>query len=156
MLALSDTILVISELSLPSIVNAKKLLDTFDGLGLSYGKDVKVVINRYQKKTMVSLEEAEKTLGKQIVSLIPNDYETIMSSINTGKTLSDTALKSGVMEHFRELADLLLNKEAVKKEKSAFSLVMKNFRELALHVHKGSRQERKSVVPVKVIGKNSA
>ncbi len=120
MLALSDTILVVSELNFPSLVNAKKLLDTFDGLGLSYGKDIKSVINRYQKKTTVSSKEAEKTLGRKIISMIPNDYETTMSAINTGKTLSDVAWKSAVMEHFRELAALLLQKEVPKKEKSLF------------------------------------
>ena len=121
MLALSDTILVISELNLPSLVNAKRLLDVFDGLGLSYGKDIKAVINRYQKKTMVSPEDAAKTLGRKIVSMIPNDYETTMSAINTGQTLSDVALKSAIMDNFRELAALLLHKEAPRKEKSPFT-----------------------------------
>jgi pilus assembly protein CpaE len=122
MLALSNTILVVSELNILSVVNAKRLLETFDALGLSYGKDIKVVINRYQKKNMVSPGEAEKTIGKKIVSMIPNDYETTMSAINTGKSISDMALKSAVMENFRELAALLLHKEAPRKEKSIFPL----------------------------------
>jgi pilus assembly protein CpaE len=60
MFALSNTILVVSELNILSLVNAKKLLETFDSLGLSYGKEIKVVINRYQKKSMVSPSEAER------------------------------------------------------------------------------------------------
>ncbi len=122
MLALSNTILVVSELNILSVINAKRLLETFDGLGLSYGKDIKVVINRYQKKNMVSPGEAEKTIGRKIVSMIPNDYETTMSAINTGKSISDMALKSAVMENFRELAALLLHKEAPRKGKSIFPL----------------------------------
>lgn len=120
MLDLSDMILVVSELNLPSLVNAKKLLETFDGLGLSFGKEIKVVINRYQKKTMLSPAEAEKTLGRKIVAMIPNDYETTMSAINTGKTISD--MKSDIMEHFKELAVLLLHKEAAGKERTFASL----------------------------------
>ena len=143
MLALSDTILVVTELNLPALVNARKLLDTFEGLGLSRGKDIKVVINRYQKNNLVSPEEAEKTIGRGIVSMIPNDYEATMSAINTGKTLSDAGLKSAVMEHFRKLAASLLNKEAVKKEKSSFSHVMENFKDLALHLHKGDVKNRR-------------
>jgi len=54
--------------------------------------------------------------------MIPNDYETTMSAINTGKTLSDVAWKSSVMENFRELAALLLHKEVTKKGKSLFAL----------------------------------
>ncbi len=127
MLALSDTILVVSELNILSIINAKRLIETFESLGLTYGKDIKVVINRYQKKTMISPADAEKTLGRKIVSMIPNDYETTMSAINTGKTISDVALKSDVMEHFRELAALLLHKEAPRKEKPIFNLNPLNF-----------------------------
>ncbi len=153
MLALSDTILVVTELNLPALVNAKKIQEAFEGLGLSRGKDIKFLINRFQKNPMVSQDDAEKTLGRKIVAMIPNDYETTMSAINNGKTISDVALKSTIMESFRELAALLLNKEAVKKEKSSFSRVMKNFRELALRVHKGSRQERKPVFPVNATGK---
>ncbi len=146
MLALSDSILVVTELNLLSVVNARKLLETFDGLGISQGKDIKVVVNRYQNKNMVSPEEAEKTLGKNIVSLVPNDYETIMSAINTGKTLSDVALKSDVREHFRQLAALLLHQEVVKKNKSAFSFVKKNFKGLASLLHKGDAKNGKAAI----------
>jgi len=138
MLALSDTILVVCELNLPSVLNARKLLDTFDGLGLSRGKDIKIVINRHQKNTMVSPEEAEKTIGKSIISMIPNDYETTMSAINAGKTLAATGLTSAVMEHFRELASLLLQKTVVKKGKTPFSFALDNIRELTQHFHKGA------------------
>ena len=143
MLALSDTILVVSELNLPSLVNARKLFEIFDGLGLSRGKDLKVIINRYQKAPMVSPEEAEKTLGRSIVAMIPNDYESTMSAINSGKTLSDVALKSAIMENFQDLAALLLHKEVTKKDKSPFSHVKENFRELALRLHKGNARDRK-------------
>ena len=143
MLGLSDTILVVTELNLPALVNARKLLDTFEGLGLSRGKEIKVIVNRHQKNNMVSPEEAEKTIGRSIVAMIPNDYEATMSAINTGKTLSDAGLKSAIMDNFRELAALLLNKEAVKKEKSSFSHVMENFRELALHLHKGDVKNKR-------------
>jgi pilus assembly protein CpaE len=137
MLALSDTILVVSELNLPSIVNAKKLLETFEGLGLSFGKDIKIVINRYQKTNMISPEEAEKTLGKNISCMIPNDYETTMTAINNGTTLGDSSLKPAVMTSFRDLAALLLKREAViKKDNWTFSLFKKNFKDLALRLHK--------------------
>jgi pilus assembly protein CpaE len=137
MLALSDTILVVAELNLPSIINAKKLLETFEGVGLFAGKDIKIVINRYDKQNMISPSEAEKTLGKSIAALIPNDYETTMSAINSGTTLADATLKQSVMGGFRELAARLLHKEiAVKKDKWNFLLFKKNFKDLSLRIHK--------------------
>ena len=127
MLALSDTILVIAELNILSIVNAKRLIETFEGLGLSYRKDIKVVINRYQKNNMISPNEAEKTLGRKIVSMIQNDYEMTMSAINTGKTISDVAWKSVVMENFRELAASLLHMEVPRKGNPLFNLNPLNY-----------------------------
>lgn len=141
MIALSDTILLVSELNLPAIINAKKILDTLVGLGFSHGKNIKIVINRYQKKNTISPSEAEKTLGRRIVAMIPNDYETTMTAINSGKTIADVAHKSALLENFRQLSALLLNKETVKKEKFRLSFVTGNFKELALRFHKGRPQE---------------
>jgi pilus assembly protein CpaE len=127
MLALSDTILVIAELNILSIVNAKRLIETFDSLGLTYKKDIKIVINRYQKKNMISPDEAEKILGRKIVSMIQNDYEMTMSAINTGKTISDVAWKSVVMENFRELAASVLHRETPRKGNTLHNLNPLNF-----------------------------
>jgi pilus assembly protein CpaE len=127
MFALSDTILVIAELNILSIVNAKRLIETFEGLGLTYKKDIKVVINRYQKKNMITPDEAEKILGRKIVSMIQNDYEMTMSAINTGKTISDVAWKSVVMENFRELSALMLHREAPRKGNPLLNLNPLNF-----------------------------
>ncbi len=122
MFSLTDTILVVSELNILSVVNARRLLDTLESMGLAYGKDIKVIINRYQKQNMISPGEAEKTLGKKIFSMIPNDYETTMSAINTGKSISDVAWKAAVTEHFRDMAALLLHQEVARKGKSLFAL----------------------------------
>ncbi len=130
MLDLSDVILVVTELNLLSLVNAKKLLETFDGLGLSYGKDIKFVINRYQKKPMVSPQEAEKMLGKKIIALIANDYETVISAINTGKSISETGLRSPVIENFRQLAGVFLEKETPRANPLSLKFIgntVKNF-----------------------------
>jgi pilus assembly protein CpaE len=141
MLGQSDTILVISELNLPALVNAKKLMGALEGLGLAHGKDIRFVINRYQRTSLVTPEEAERTVGKNIVTLIPNDYEATMSAINNGKTLSDVALQSEMMDRFKELAALLLHRESVRKEKSPFSFIRKNIRELTAVVQ-GLRQKQ--------------
>ncbi len=136
MLSLSDTILVISELNLPALVNARKLMAALEGLGLTRGKDVRFVVNRYQKNSLVTPDEAEKTVGSGIVSLIPNDYEATMSAINNGKTLADVALRSEVMDRFKELAAMLLHGESARRERSPFSVIKKNLRELTARLYK--------------------
>jgi len=46
---------------------------------------VGIVINRYHKKSLISLKDAEASLDKKFFGLIDNDYLTTMSAINQGK-----------------------------------------------------------------------
>lgn len=119
MLALADTILVVTELNLASLISAKRYLAVLQGLGLSQ-KEIKLVINRHQKKNTISAGEAEETLGRRIAASIPNDYETVMSAINTGKSLSGSAWQSPVARKFRELAEGLLQKESASENPPGF------------------------------------
>jgi pilus assembly protein CpaE len=137
MLALSDIILIVSELNILSLVNARKLLDALQETGISYGKNIKLVINRYEKKSMVSGAEAEKTCGREIAVTLANDYETATSAVNSGRTLVEASGKSALSDDFRSLAFLLLHKQKVPREKSGLSIVKRNFREFASHIQKG-------------------
>jgi len=51
---MSDTVLVISILSLPCLTNVKRLLWTFQKLGFPPKDRVKVLVNRYHKKSLIS------------------------------------------------------------------------------------------------------
>ena len=87
-LELSDTVLLVAILNLPSLTNVKRLMWTFQKLGYPEEKNVKIIVSRYLKKSLISLKEAEETLNREIFWQIPNDYLSTMSAINQGKTLS--------------------------------------------------------------------
>ncbi|MCK5426650.1 MAG: AAA family ATPase [Thermodesulfovibrionia bacterium] len=124
-LELSDTVLLVSILSLPCLINAKRFLDTFWKIGYPQEEQVKIIINRYQKDSVISLKEAEESINKKFFWHIPNDYSTTVSSINQGKTLSMVAKKAEVSKNLRDLASIFLTsplfeKEEKKKEKNGF------------------------------------
>lgn len=118
----SHTIALVSILNYPCLINTKKLINTFQHLGYPSLDRVKVVINRNNGKSSVSLKEAEKSINKRIFWSIPNDYYTTMSAINQGKTLSTVAHKSEINKNIKEFASALLEKDgsSKKKEKASF------------------------------------
>ena len=119
-LEVSDMVLLVAILSLPCLTNLKRLLWTFQKLGYPQEENIKIIISRYHKKSVISLKEAEETLNRKIFWLIPNDYLTTMSAINQGKTLSMVAHGAEITNNLKELASGFLKKEERKKEKVGF------------------------------------
>jgi pilus assembly protein CpaE len=116
-LEMSDSVLLISELNFPALANTKNLLESFRKSGRPRKGCVKVLINRYTRKSLISLKDAEKGIGEKIFWTIPNDYRTTMSAINAGKPLSHVATKAAVTKSIRGLTDVLLNGEKEQDKK---------------------------------------
>ena len=110
-LELSDYVFVAAILSLPCLTNVKKLLWTFNSLGFPKSEKVRVLINRYHKKSLISLQEAEKSIEQEIYQLIENDYQTTMSAINQGKPLLAINSRAEITKNFTDLASKLLELE---------------------------------------------
>ena len=117
LLAASDTVLLISVLTLPCLTNTDKLLRSLLTLGYPVEKLIKVVINRYLKSSEISVHDAEEAINKKIFWTTPNDYRTTLSAINQGKALAQIAQKSSINKNFVELADRMLlgDSQEVKK-----------------------------------------
>ena len=110
-LEMSDDVLLVSLLSLPYLANTNKLLTSFANFQYLPKERIKIVINRYLKKSQVSLKDAEDAINREIFWTIPNDYKTTMSAINQGKALAQFAAKSAVTRNLKELAATLALKE---------------------------------------------
>ena len=113
---MADIVLLVSILSLPCLSSSRKLLNAFHLLGYPSKERTMVVINRYLKKSQISLKDAQVSIGKEIFWTLPNDYPTTLSAICQGKPLSELAPKSAVAKGLRELTGALL-KEEDKPEK---------------------------------------
>jgi len=119
-LEISDTVLVVAILNLPSLTNVKRLMWTFQKLGYPEESNVKIIVSRYLKKSLISLKEAEETLKREIFWQIPNDYLSTMSAINQGKTLFMMAHGAEITKCFARLASAFVEKEEKKEEKPRF------------------------------------
>lgn len=116
-LEMSNEILLVSLLSLPYLANTNKLLTSFAKFQHLQKEHIKIVINRYLKKSQVSLKDAEDAINREIFWTIPNDYKTTMSAINQGKALPQFAAKSAVTRNLKELANALASKEEKGKKR---------------------------------------
>ena len=104
LMELSDTVLVVSILSLPCLINVRRLLETFQRLGHPRLEQVQVVVNRYSKQDGITLKEAEEGVGRPITWTVPNDFSSTMSAINKGKLLRDIAPRAEITRTIQELA----------------------------------------------------
>ena len=100
---ISDMIVIVFVMSLPSITNIQKYLKFFDKKGIGRDK-IKLVVNRYLKKGDIRIEDAEKALCHSIYWNIPNEYDTAMTCLNRGVPLSIGAPKSDLNHNIKELA----------------------------------------------------
>ncbi len=114
-LEMSDDVFLVTVLDLPCLTNAKRLLWTFQKLGFPPKENIKIIVNRYKKKSPISLKDAEQAVSERIHWLLPNDYPLTMSAINQGKPVSDAAPSSELGKSLRELAGSFLSKELKKR-----------------------------------------
>ncbi|OGW56057.1 MAG: hypothetical protein A2Y81_05230 [Nitrospirae bacterium RBG_13_43_8] len=100
---MSDMVLLVFVMSLPSITNIQRYLKFFENKG--FGMDrIRLVANRYLKKGDIKVEDAQKALNRPIYWSIPNEYDTAVSCLNRGVPLNVGASKSELNQNIKELA----------------------------------------------------
>ncbi len=123
---ISDTVLLVCELSLSCIINIKRLQDAFQKYGLLEEEKIGIVVNRFVKNSEISLKDAEESLNKKIMLSIPNAYKITMNAINQGKPIRTAAHGTEIWKKYRELASTFpengVEERSKKKEKRAFHL----------------------------------
>ena len=99
----SDWILFTTIVNIPAIRNAQRCINLFNARRYSPDK-VKVIINRYMENDEIKIEDIENTIDKKIYWKIPNNYFSIMESINRGIPVSLVNTNSNIANSFRDLA----------------------------------------------------
>jgi pilus assembly protein CpaE len=108
---LSDDVLLVSILSLPCLSNTAKLLRSYIDMGYVKKERIKVVMNRYMKKSEIAVGDAEAGINHRIFWTIPNDYNTTMAAINSGQPLVQLAPKTQIAASYTEMAGKLIPSE---------------------------------------------
>jgi pilus assembly protein CpaE len=104
---LSDTLLLITILSLPCLANTNRLIKSFLDLGYLGNDRIKVVLNRYTKNNDISLKDAQAGINKELFWIIPNDFNTTMAAINNGRPLMEISSRAAITKSFEEMARIL-------------------------------------------------
>jgi pilus assembly protein CpaE len=119
-LEMAHQVLLVASLSLPCLTNVKRLLWGFQKLGYPWREKVKIIVNRHQKNSLISVREAEESIGHKIFWQIPNDFQTTMAAINQGKPLFQMGNGAEICKSIRELAGSFMGKGTAGREKTGF------------------------------------
>ena len=103
---ISDLILLISEANLPTIKNCKRCLDFFNRINVE--KKTKLILNRFAYDDDVEVSDIEDFLQKEIFVKIPNDWQTVVQSINKGRTIGEIARDSSIQNSFIAFAEAVI------------------------------------------------
>lgn len=119
---MSDHVILITLLSLPCLHNTNNVLKSLAGLGTVQKERIRLVINRYLKKSDISIKEAEESVHNQFFWNIPNDYKTTMSAINRGIPLYDVSPRARITRSLAALTDALVDGDGKNYEKKGWRL----------------------------------
>lgn len=111
-------LLLVADLSLPSLASLKQLTEGLERLGTVGSDKIGLVFNRVVKKVAVTVDEAEDIIGRKAFWQIPDDYQAVLSSINQGLVLRDTAPKSQVTKAVTKLAAAVAGERRAEKKTS--------------------------------------
>jgi pilus assembly protein CpaE len=101
-LELSDVVLAVATLDVPSVKNTKVSLQKLHQLGLD-GAKVRLVLNRADSKVWLEPHEIEKAIADRIVARIPSD-RVVPRSVNKGVPVVLDAPRSAVARSIIDLA----------------------------------------------------
>ena len=105
----SDEVLLVTQMTVPGIRQARRQLDTLRAEGLDE-LPLRLVLNRYEKRwgDTLSFKEVEKALGHKIDFTVANDYRTVSEALDQGVALSDIRRRSKVYKSITKISDTLI------------------------------------------------
>lgn len=98
------SIFLVLQASVPHLRNADKLLSVFRSLEYSRDK-IELILNRYDKRSDITLEKIRRALGPLEIHTIANGYRQVSTAINQGVPLVQLQRKHGVIRSLSNLGD---------------------------------------------------
>lgn len=119
-LDMSDRILLVSTLDLPTIKNIKAGLDVMETLRYPPEK-IHVVLNKASEQYGIRYKDFENTLRKPIWSFIPEDSQTVVTSANKGFPFVMTRTETKVAKAIMDIGEKLIREiEGDVQKKQSF------------------------------------
>ncbi len=111
----SKRIFLVTTAELPALHLARQKLDYLRGLELE--SRISLILNRAQKRNLVSGAEIEKIIGLPVAMEIPNDYRGVHKALSQAKPVDP---KSELGKCFQELARRIFSKQPDSKPAHRF------------------------------------
>lgn len=95
----ADEIYLVTNVDLPSLRNIQRCQHLLDRMS-DRGERVRLIVNRYQPEADITIDDVERSLNLEVYWTLPNDYDAIIYSINTGQPviLNDRCLYARELE----------------------------------------------------------
>ena len=105
MVARSDLVLLVTELSVASLNRAKRQLDLIASQDLGE-LDVRIVVNRFEKNLLRTIRPADvrQALGRDVSYRVGNDFALMSAAIDRGVPLGEIKRKSALAKDLDELS----------------------------------------------------
>jgi len=102
----SQSLLMTLTQDVPAVRNAQRCLELFGRLGYDQSK-VKLILNRYQKASRITLDVIADTLHVPVAHTISNDFVSIIDAINRGVLLVEAAPRARLTQDIADLASVV-------------------------------------------------
>jgi len=102
----SQVLLMVLTQDVPAVRNGQRCLELFGRLGYDQQK-IKLILNRYQKASKITLDVVADTLKVPVAHTISNDFVSIIDAINRGVLLVDAAPRAKLTQDITDLAGLM-------------------------------------------------
>jgi len=121
----ADRIIIVTQQTLTHIRDTVRLLGILNEELLIPDERILLVVNRYDKSSVVTIDDINKTLQSNSAMLIPNDYKNATQSENIGIPLYEYARSSVITTTLIEFTEQLLGK-TMKQKKNLLSRLITN------------------------------
>jgi pilus assembly protein CpaE len=108
----SDVVLLVVDMDLPSVKNAKLALDTLRLIKFPFEK-IKLVLNRVNSKARLDVDELERSLGLEVEAAVSSD-KLVPRAVNEGEPVVSLYPRSRVAKDLRNVARLVVDEQSVE------------------------------------------
>jgi pilus assembly protein CpaE len=120
----ADHIVIVTQQSLTHLRDAKRLYGILKNeMGIDKRR-ILAVVNRYDAKSTIKLEDVRKMLRDITIETIPNDYKRVTDNVNLGIPLYKQSHSAPITKAVIQLAVRLSNKGMVIEKQSLLSRMM--------------------------------
>ncbi|MEO3429566.1 AAA family ATPase [Pelagibius sp. CAU 1746] len=105
----SNEILLVTEMTVPGVRQARRQIDTLGAEGLEE-LPLRVVLNRYEKRwgEAIGVKEVEKALDHKVDFTVANDYRTVSEALNQGLSIADLRKRSKAFKSIAKISEALV------------------------------------------------